>query len=79
MKQTAKEGIDRYVAFHQPPGAFLRAVLENDLRSAVGHADPDNLRELAEIVRHCHWEIPARCWGSPETVKGWLRQGCAVA
>lgn len=67
-----RNALDCYVSDHRPVGAFLTAVLSNDLRMAVGHADDANLPLLPEIVRYCHWELPGRCWGSPAKVAAWL-------
>lgn len=72
MKSTTKKAIDKYVADGTPVGDFVRAVLENDLRGAVCHADEQNLRDLAEIVKHVYNNIPSGCWGSPEKVSAWL-------
>lgn len=67
------ENLKNYVTEHVPVGHFLEAVLTNNLRNAVAHADPDNLNNLRAIVRFCHWEIPGRCWGSPEAYDDWVR------
>ncbi len=66
------EGINRYVLRHQPVGHFLTAVLTNDLRSAVGRADPDNQLLIHDIVGYCYNEIPGCCQGSAEKYKAWV-------
>ena len=70
------DALDRYAQHRQPVGDFLRAVLENNLQSAVGHADDDNLRNLPAFVGYLYNEMPAPCWGSPEKVKAWLKTPC---
>ena len=65
-------GIKRYVENRIPPGGFLTAVLENNLRKSFGQADKENREALFEIVCHCYKELPYDCWGSPEKVKNWL-------
>ncbi len=55
-----------------PTGDFLRAVLSNDLREAIGRADDGNLDALIHIVAYCYNDIPGHCWGTPEAVEGWL-------
>ena len=65
-------GIKRYVENRIPPGGFLTAVLENNLRKSFGQADKENREALFEIVCHCYKELPYNCWGSPEKVKNWL-------
>ena len=65
-------GIKRYVENRIPPGGFLTAVLENNLRKSFGQADKANREALFEIVCHCYNKLPSICWGSPEKVKNWL-------
>lgn len=67
-----KEAIDRYVTHRVLPGGFLTAVLENNLKEAVGRADDDNLLALPAIVGCVYNDIPAICQGSPEKVRTWL-------
>ncbi len=68
------ESILDYVRERVPPGDFLRAVLENNLKESFQRADEDNIRNMFEIVQFIYNEIPASCWGSPEKVKEWLRE-----
>jgi hypothetical protein len=74
---TTLEAIDAYVERKTPPGSFVRAVLENDLKESIKTADEFNLAALVDVVQHCIWNIPAIVWGSPEAVnshlygKGW--------
>lgn len=74
MKAATKKAIDNYVAKGIPVGDFVQAVLENNLRGAVCHADERNLRDLVEIVKHVYNHIPSGCWGSPEKVAAWLEE-----
>ena len=64
--------IHDYVELRREPGGFAMALLENDLRGAMGRADPMSIRGLFDLVQYCHWEIPGVCWGSPEKVQAWL-------
>ena len=66
---------DRWVSDGIPPGGFVTAVLENDLKGAFGRADSINLEHMQEIVMYCYWELPSDCWGSPEKVKQWRERG----
>lgn len=66
------EGINRYMQDRVQPGSFLAAVLQNDLKNAVGRADPKNLQCLPAIVLYCFWELPSLCWGSKEAFEGWV-------
>ena len=55
-----------------PTGSFLRAVLENDLMRAVGHADPESLAALKAICQFIYHELPGSCHGNPVKVQHWL-------
>ena len=65
-------GLRAYADNRVPTGGFLRAVLENDLSESIGRADPENMAALTDIVAYVFWEVPAKCWGSPEKVAAWL-------
>lgn len=67
------ERLQAYVKDRIPTGDFLRAVLENDLKGAVGRADVQSQRALCAIVSYCYNHIPSACWGSPEKVEEWLK------
>ena len=67
-----KAALDNYVRAHQPTGAFCRAVLANNLRSAVLLADPESFAALPEICRYVYCEMPPECHGSALTVAEWL-------
>lgn len=60
-----------YVETGRLPGGFLTAVLENDLRGAVTHADAESYRLLPAILRWLTWKVPYACWGSREKVEAW--------
>ena len=65
--------LERYVRHGIKPGAFLRAVLSNDLHAAVRSADPDSLAALPELVRYVYRDMtPTRCYGIPEAVQRWV-------
>jgi len=66
------EGLDRYFNQRIPTGSFLRAVLQNDLRTAVATAHPQSMRALAAVVRVIDYHAPEEAWGSPEAVEAWL-------
>ena len=68
-------GVKRYIEEGVPPGGFLTAVIENNLRLAVGHADPISLAALRDIVRFFYNESPGDCWGTPEKRKLWMETG----
>ncbi len=66
------QGFNNYVKLGVPPGGFLRAVLENDLKGAFGKADLYSRAAMFEIVDYLYNEVPAACQGSPEKVTAWL-------
>ena len=68
-------GVKRYIEEGVPPGGFLTAVITNNLRLAIGHADPTSLAALTDIVRFFHNESPSDCWGTPEKMKLWMETG----
>ena len=61
--------IDRGV----PPGSFLAAVLENNLKEAVSRADDRNMHNLPAYVGYLYNEAPMQCWGSPAKVGAWIQ------
>lgn len=68
------ESLERYIVERCPVGDFLRAVLSNDLRDAIGRADPTSLAAMQQLVALLHNEAPSACWGSPAKVAAWLGQ-----
>lgn len=67
------EGVRNYIEHGIPPGSFLMAVLENDLRTACGKADDINRHLIFETVAWLHNEAPWQCWGSPAAVTRWIK------
>ena len=63
--------LNRWIAEGILPGHFLTAVLCNDLRAAVRHADDENARALTDIVKWLHENAPPGCWGSHSAVNRW--------
>ena len=66
------EGLERYRDQRIPTGSFLRAVLENNLKEAVGRADTHSQLALCAITSWCYNNLPSNSWGSPEKVTAWL-------
>ena len=64
--------IRRYIEQGIPPGDFLTAVLDNNLKEAMGRADDENLRNLPAILAYFYNEAPGLCWGSPEKRRVWV-------
>ena len=72
VKTTTLGGIDRY-CLRYPPGSFITRLMENDLMGAMGRADGENKKAIAEICRYVYNEIPAGVsHGSVKAVDSWL-------
>lgn len=68
-----REAIRHYIEYGIIPGSFLRAVIRNDLREAVGQADYINQEALPTIVAWFYNHAPALCWGNPSRVEMWQK------
>lgn len=68
-------GLKRYFENRIPPGDFLMAVLQNDLRGSCMRADSVNRYKLFDYLNWLYNEAPMGSWGSPENVKNWLKGG----
>ena len=64
-----------YITKGIPTGDFLRAVISNDLKTAVGRADDENIKALAAYVSFFYMNAPSGCWGSPQAYDAWLSSG----
>jgi hypothetical protein len=64
----------RYIEDRIEPGGFLGAVLQNNLKEAIGRGDHLNLNKLPDYVTFLYNHAPSGCWGSPEKVFAWLRE-----
>lgn len=64
--------VQRYILQRIPPGSFLQAVLENNLKEAAARADHLNKEALARWVEFCVCALPSGSWGSKEKVAQWL-------
>ena len=70
-------GIQRYIEQGIPPGSFLCAIIDNNLKEAVGRADNENLRNLPAFVAYFYNEAPGPCWGSFEKRQAWMEKKMA--
>lgn len=66
-----------YVRHGIEPGSFLRAMLRNDLKTAVRNADDDNLAALRDYVGFMDGCIPSRCQGNETNYREWITRGGA--
>ena len=65
-------GIQRYVSHGAPPGDFLTAIICNDLKKAVEHADDTNMTLIHLYVKYFYNRTPAPCWGSRDKMDAWV-------
>ena len=72
-------GVRRYFESHQKVGGFLTALLCNNLRETLTHADDTNARFIKEWVQWLYNHAPARSWGSEEHHAAWLAGRRAAA
>jgi hypothetical protein len=68
-------GIIKWILIGQIPGQFLTAVIENDLREAIGKADDENIKILGAYIQFFYNHAPTGCWGSKEKVAQWKQDG----
>jgi hypothetical protein len=66
------DAIRRYIVDGLPPGHFLTAIIDNDLREAVMRADDENMPNIPAFVAYFYNEAPADCWGSSHKRQDWI-------
>lgn len=66
------EVLSNYYFRGWPPGSFLTAVLQNDLREAACHSDEYNRRHLWDYANFMYNVMPTGSWGSPQNYTHWV-------
>ena len=56
------------------PGSFLEAIINNDLREAVGRADDTNIDCLKAYIMWFYNQAPSGTWGYSTAVEDWLKK-----
>lgn len=56
-------------------GAFMKAVLTNDLKRAAFHADEKNRAALVDWAVFLHNEVPSEAQGTIEALDRWHKRG----
>lgn len=64
--------IQRYIERGLPPGHFLAAVIDNNLREAISRADDENMNNLPAYVAYFYNKAPSACWGSSQKREAWV-------
>jgi len=75
IPQHMQNGVVLWVCMGILPGSFLRAVIKNDLFRACRAADETNQRAIFGYANFFHNYAPSDCFGSPEKVAAWEKQG----
>jgi len=70
-----KPGVLRWVIDGVPPGSFLTAVFQNNLRYALMKADEQNSKCLSGWVKFVYHNVPSQCNGSEMLDWKGLRNG----
>lgn len=74
LPKELKESIDAYMETGRPTGGFLEAIIDNDLRLAVGRADEINVKLLHVILGYLYNECPAGSWGFAGAAAAWIQR-----
>lgn len=75
VPEHLRDGIQAYIETGRPVGQFLQAVLRNDLKAAVSHADDSSLAGMRGIIQFLYNYAPAECWGNEDTIIRWMTRG----
>ena len=65
-------GIIRFYENRIPPGGFLSAVIDNDLREACVRADDTNRHCLFDYMMWFYNHAPSGTWGYQGAVNDWI-------
>lgn len=69
------EAMRRYMEFRCDPGYGIKAILRNDLFTAITYCDAETQRNLEGIVKWLHNNAPPSAFGSDAKVEEWLNGG----
>ena len=68
------DGIIEYYSLGRPPGSFLSAVINNDLREACAHADDTNIDRLKHYIMWFYNHAPSGTWGYKYAVRDYANK-----
>ena len=74
LPKGLRGGTQRWIEAGIQPGSFLSAVIANNLKKALGHADASNQVAIFQIVSWFYNEAPGPCWGSVAAARKWASQ-----
>lgn len=72
VPEGLRDGLQLYLDEHIQPGHFLTAVLQNDMKEAMGRADLRSRVGLFDIIGYLYNHAPAPAWGGKKQVELWL-------
>lgn len=72
IPERMQASLKRYVIDRKQPGAFLTAIITNDLCGAFANADEENAKLVGLYVRWFMNVPPAACWGDGTRMAAWL-------
>ena len=72
IPEYMRGGIVRFYENGIPPGDFLTAVIDNDLKEAIGRADGTNQHLLWNYVNWFYNHAPSGSWGFAGATEKWL-------
>ncbi|MFC3097342.1 hypothetical protein [Alteraurantiacibacter palmitatis] len=75
LRPHLREGLRRYLVDRIRPGAFLQAVIRNDLAQAVLRADENSLPAIRDIILFLCTAAPGPSHGSPRSLEEWIAGG----
>ena len=73
IPERMRGGIMRFYEHGLPPGDFLTAVIDNDLKEAIGRADGTNKYLLWNYINWFYNHAPSGSWGFPGAVEKWCK------
>lgn len=73
MPDDMKDSIIKYIEYGAKPGDFLTAVITNNLRNAVGHANETNLPLLKLYVQWFYNVAPGGSQGDVQKMQSWMQ------
>jgi len=71
IPEYMREGILLYLLDGYPPGDFLCAIIDNNLKEACHAADSTNIRLLPAYVAFFYNCAPLLSWGLPNSMRGY--------
>ena len=74
-----RDGARLYIEKGIRGGSFMNAVFSNDFIGAFQRADDVNTAAMRSWASFLHNEAPGDCYGSPENVADWVKQGGLAA